>query len=100
MSKNKIKIKKALGLRRRVGKSAVSYSVNADALLKEVIAKKDRIFFTSITKTLIMKFVSTILVECINRRRESKINSQTPLHVIMYEYFLNKYGLKKTVEKN
>jgi len=88
-----------LGLKRRDGRSGVSYSVNADALLKEVISKKDRISFTSITKSLLLKFVSTVLAECINRRRESKFNSQTPLHVILYESFLNKYGLRRTVEK-
>ena len=91
--------KKGLGLKRRDGRSGVSYSVNADALLKEVISKKDRISFTSITKSLLLKFVSTVLAECINRRRESKFNSQTPLHVILYESFLNKYGLRRTVEK-
>lgn len=33
------------------------------------------------------------------RKKDIRNNSQNPLHVIIYEYFFNKYGLKKATEK-
>lgn len=89
-------IKKVLGTKRRENKILFSNQSHADAILQEIISSKEEILSTSIKKPLLLKFVSNIYFECLSKRRENK---QIPFHVILYEYFLNKYGLKKTVEK-
>lgn len=73
-----------------------SNGYHADQILQEVIARKDEIRTAPLKKALLLKFISTIYTECITKRKESKKN---PFHLILYEYFFNKYGLKKTVER-
>ena len=88
-----------MGVKRKENNTLISHTLSADMILNDIIRTKHMISSTSITKSLFLKFVSTVYIECINRRKETKTSSQIPLHVILYEYFLNKYGLKKTVEK-
>lgn len=88
-----------LGVRKNEKKGLSPNFTSAEILLKELISKRDKIHSTSIKKSLLLKFITTVYIDCINRRKENKTSLQAPLHLILYEYFLNKYGLKKTAEK-
>lgn len=66
---------------------------SANALLSKAKEKKN--VKSSLTKPSLLKFMSQVYME---RLKDLKKTAHIPLHVSVYEYFLNKYGLKKVAE--
>jgi len=80
-------------------KTERNFSVNADAansLLNKIIenegSKKIRNY---VSKNNILKMIGTIYSE---KLTNSQNNINNPLHILIYDLFLNKYGLKKIAE--
>lgn len=76
-----------------------NFSVNAEIannLLKKIqdsyINKKAK---NSMTRTTLLKLISAIYEEKLLNQQS---NSNNPLHIMIYDLYLNKYGLKKIAE--
>jgi len=76
-----------------------NFSVNADAanslLLKIIENDKRKNLRNSMTRNNILKMIASIYSE---KLLNSQNNLNNPLHVLIYDIFLNKYGLKKIAE--
>lgn len=79
-------------------KTERNYSVNAEVaktLLEKIIEKKQKNQIKNYySLNSILKLISQIYTE----RLTSHQNSNNPLYVMIYDYFLNRYGLKKICE--
>ena len=73
-----------------------TFSVNADsasALLAKVKANKK--VASGLPKLTVLKFISQIYMD---RLKATGAIRQAPLYIVTYDYFINKYGLKKVAE--
>ena len=71
-------------------------SVNADfanSLLMKVKEKKN--IKSGLPKLMVLKFISQIYLERIKLTGNLR---ETPLYIVCYDYFMNKYGLRKVAE--
>jgi len=71
-------------------------SVNADSassLLMKVKEKKN--IRSGLPKLMVLKFISQIYLE---RIKLTGTLRETPLYIVCYDYFMNKYGLRKVAE--
>lgn len=75
------------------------HTEKANELLNKMLQDKNSNIKTKISKQLFAKFISSVYTECLAKQKEAKYDFRNPLHVFLYEFFLNKYGLKKAAEK-
>ena len=80
-------------------KTERNFSVNADAanslLIKIIESEGSKKTRNHVTKNNILKMIGTIYSE---KLTNSQNNINNPLHILIYDLFLNKYGLKKIAE--
>lgn len=75
------------------------HTEKANELLNKMIQEKNNNIKTTISKQLFAKFIASVYTDCLEKQKEGKFDFRNPLHVFIYEFFLNKYGLKKAAEK-
>ena len=77
------------------------FSVNteqANNLLNEFKDKKNSNNLRPVSLGAVLKFVSHIYVEYLEKKKEGKFLS-IPLHVLCYEHILNQFGFRKIAEQ-
>jgi len=83
---------------KQIKKTERNFSVNAEVaktLLEKIIEKKQN---NSIKNVYSMNSVLKMIGQIYSERLSSTQNINNPLYVMIYDLFLNKYGLKKICE--
>ena len=65
------------------------------SLLNGIQQKNTKLIQSGLPKLTILKFISQIYTEKLKLIGNKNLN---PLYVVVYDYFMNKYGLKKVAE--